>query len=89
MLKILVKSAEVFVKSGISGRTQKPYTIREQLAYVDLGKAFPVEIKLSLPDGRPDAYPVGVYELDPSSFFVGRFGELMVKPVLVAPAQAA
>lgn len=92
MLKIEIKSAEVFVKSGVSAKTGKPYNIRTQEAYAHVydksghPAPYPVRIVLSLPDTGP-AYNPGTYQLDPRCIYVDRFGSLAIaRPVLV-PAQ--
>ena len=61
--------------SGVSG-AGKAYTFYKQSAYVDLGKAYPEEITIN--HNQPsDAYPVGVYTLEMSSFKVEK-GRLQI-----------
>ncbi|PSW68715.1 hypothetical protein C9J41_21510 [Photobacterium sp. GB-50] len=63
----------------IPGKEGKPAkTIYEQTAYAYLGGKFPVEIKLSLSE-EEQAYKVGLYTLDSSSFTVNNFGSLELK----------
>lgn len=76
-----IDSMEVKSRSGISAKTNKPYTMREQFAYLHHGKRYPTEFKLTLEDNQ-HPYPIGKYELDDSSFFVGKFDDLQIKPVL-------
>lgn len=82
MLKIEIKSTEVVNKSGTAARSGKPYSINEQSAYFHQpGKEYPIEINITLQDGQ-NSYAPGFYDLDESSFFVGRFGSLECRPVL-------
>jgi hypothetical protein len=69
-------------RSGVSQRTGKPYTIREQSAYAYLGGAYPQLFKLNLQDGQPP-YSVGKYRLHLNSFEVNRYGNLSVGRVLL------
>jgi len=96
MIKIEVTD-KVTEKSGISSKTQRPYTIREQQAFAHVfekdgtASRYPKEIKLSLRDDTP-AYAAGDYTIAPSSVFVGEFGRMELMPVLVpikAPVRAA
>lgn len=70
-----VKSVDVKEKRG-TGRTGKPYVIREQSAYMDVGKAYPVEVKINLDDLAP--LDPGHYELTRDCFYVQRFGDVGV-----------
>lgn len=95
MLKVVVESEEVREKSGTSPRTQKPYRIREQGAYVYLigkdGKEnrFPTAIRVNLEDDQAP-FKVGEYTLSLSSLYVGRFDSLVVGRVdLIPKAQGA
>lgn len=77
MLKVIIESDKVETRSGISQKG-KPYTIVEQRCYVDLGKRYPVEAKLTLDEGQP-AWQPGEYELDmKGSIYVDRFGSLAI-----------
>ena len=80
MVKVEIQSAEaVTEKSGTSARTQKPYHIREQQAFAHLpGQPYPVQCVVNLEDGEPP-YSPGLYRLADTSFFVGRFGQLMMR----------
>lgn len=79
MNRVEITSANIQTRSGISQRTGKPYTMREQTAwmttYDDFGKAnpYPAEIKLTLGDEQ-EPYAVGAYTMHPGSIYVGRFG---------------
>lgn len=74
MLTFEVKTEEVNEKRGTSPRTGKAYVIREQAAYIDIGKAYPVEVKLGLNDLAP--FKPGVYEIGAQCLYVQRFGEV-------------
>lgn len=75
-MKIFIQSAEVIEKTGVSQKTGKPYSIREQLGYAHIpGKHFPVAIRIPLEDGSAP-YPEGNYLLSDRSFQVGSFDTL-------------
>lgn len=89
---VTIESDKLHVRSGISQKG-KPYTIREQEAYIDLGKRFPVETKLNLDEEQP-AWPPGEYDIDViASLYVDRFGGMAISsnPQLVnhRPLKAA
>lgn len=88
-VKIEVHSDNVDVRSGTSAKG-RPYTIREQFAYVQLGNdPYPTKIKLNLKEGQL-AYRPGHYVLHDSSFYVDQYSNLQVSVALVpAPAQQA
>lgn len=89
MIRIDIESTEVRTKSGISQRTSKPYSIREQTAhYFRQGEKYPDRITVTLGDGQPP-YAVGTYTLHPSSYFVNRYGQLQVQPVLAPVVKQA
>jgi hypothetical protein len=48
-----------------------------QTLYADVGKPFPIEIKMSVPD-HDKGLPVGRYELQPSAFQAGKYGDLEI-----------
>lgn len=81
-----VKSEEVNEKRGTS-RAGKPYIIREQVAYMDIGKAYPVEVKINLNDLVP--FKPGRYELTKECFYVMRFGEVGVDLAKARPVAGA
>ena len=69
----------------------RPVDLREQAAWFHQpGQPYPVPLKLTLPKDQPEPYAVGKYTLDPSSFYVDRFGALNVSPRLkpVPPSPA-
>ncbi len=89
-----VKSTEVTEKRGNARVSGKAYVIREQTAYMDIGKAYPVEVKINLDDLAP--FEVGVYEVTKDCFYVQRFGDVGVDlakarrvPVAAQPARVA
>lgn len=87
-LTVEIQTADFTTKAGNSARTGKPYAIREQVGYVKFSnQPYPVQIKLTLEDNAAP-YAPGKYVLGENSFFVGRFGDLQVRPRLV-PAPAA
>ena len=72
-MKFVIASGEPEVQSGTS-TAGKPYTLRKQTAMLHRGEE---RIRIELTLGRSEqAYAAGTYELDPSSFRVGEFGEL-------------
>jgi hypothetical protein len=76
-MKIEIKSADVNVKSGVSKKNGKPYTIREQVGYLHQeGEAYPVRCVLALED-QQESYAPGVYETA-NELYVGDFGRLAV-----------
>lgn len=90
MLKVIVKSTEVDTRKGNAKRTGKPYEMRTQHAWVDLGKAFPVEVRVTLGDDQAP-FPPGEYTLTPQCFHTNQWNELAVTlqhMQKVAPARA-
>lgn len=76
VVTIEVKSTQVNEKRGTAQRTGKAYVIREQAAYMDMGKAYPVEVKINLDDLAP--FEPGIYAVGPECFYVQRFGDVGV-----------
>lgn len=83
-VKIEVKSNMVDQKT-VKGKDGKEYIIREQAGWVDLGKAYPQEIRIPVEQGK-DAYPSGHYAMDPSCLYVDRFGRLSLGRLRLVPA---
>jgi hypothetical protein len=81
-LAIEIKSASIDERT-ITTKEGKKFEIREQSAWVDLGKAYPQEIDVALEPGAP-AYSVGQYELDPACLYVDRFGKLKLGRIRLA-----
>ncbi len=80
---IEIENTQIVERSGVSERTKKPYTIREQQALMFReGERYPERIKISLDEGA-SPYKPGRYTLHPSSFSVSRFGAMQVRPLLV------
>lgn len=80
---IEVENAQIVTRSGVSERTQKPYTIREQQALMFReGERYPERIKVTLDEGM-SAYPPGRYTLSDASYTVSRFGAIQVRPLLL------
>jgi len=96
-IKIEVSNETVEVRSGVSAKTGKPYSMREQEAYAHTvsrdgsAQKYPQRIKITLGDQQP-AYPVGIYTVAAESFFVDRFDSLslglVLRPLPVAAAQS-
>lgn len=80
MFEVEVSSTRVEERSGV-GSNGKPYRFRTQLGWADLGRRYPVEIKISLPEGV--VYPAGHYTLSLESVDVNGFGELRFARELV------
>lgn len=97
MLKVTVETEAVDVKNGTSAKTGKPYSIREQEAWILMygkdGKPYPhpQKFKLTLDDDQEKPYPLGQYILDPASLYIDRFGQIAIRarlrPAPAAPAQ--
>lgn len=92
-IKIEVASASFETRSGVSARTGKPYSMKEQEAFAytvsrdgELSK-YPQRIKITLNDNQ-GPYPVGFYTVAPESFYVDRFDSLTLGLIL-RPLQAA
>lgn len=97
MIKIEIDSAEVKTKSGVSARTGKPYSMREQKGYAYTcdrdGKPnrHPNTLCITLRDDQ-QPYAPGFYTLSPASFYTNKYDQLEISPVLVpmqAPVKAA
>lgn len=93
MLKVEIDSTSLNERKGISSKTQRPYHLRMQTAYlhiVDLdGKPakYPEKFELML-DSEQAPFPPGFYLLHPSAISVDD-GRLSISPRLVpAPATA-
>ncbi|MCV2216862.1 G5P family DNA-binding protein [Thauera sp. Sel9] len=87
MIKVEISDETVHVKQGISGRTQKPYMIREQegwgFFYAVDGRPHPhpQRVRLTLEDEQAP-YPKGLYVLAPESLFVDRWGQVSIRAKL-------
>jgi hypothetical protein len=80
---IEITSTEYTTRKGTSQRTGKEYSMNEQFAYMHRpNDPYPEKIKLTLDNGQAP-YAAGNYDLHHSSFSVGRFGGIEVRPVLV------
>lgn len=94
MLKIQIETERFETKAGISAKTGKPYSIREQEAcaftYDRDGKPHPhpQRIRLTLDDDQLP-YKIGTYQLCPSSLYVDRFGQIGIRARLRPMAAAA
>lgn len=93
MITVEVTSSQLEEKRGVSARTGKPYSIREQEVWFHTcdksGQPRPHPERGSVvidDDQRP--YPPGRYSICPSSLFMGRFGSLDIR-VRLRPLPAA
>jgi hypothetical protein len=90
-IRIEIESVEVFTKSGTS-KAGKPFSLREQKGQAWLldekgqPRRYPQEIRFIL-EGEQAPYPVGMYALDLSSLYVGRFGNLEVGNLRLSKVQ--
>lgn len=93
MIKIEVSTSVFDQKQGVSARTGKPYSIREQEAWAYLSdrdgklQPHPQRIRITLADGDAPYQP-GMYQLHPSSIYVGDFSQLNIRARL-RPMQPA
>lgn len=93
MLRIEVKSEALSVKEGTS-KAGRPYSIREQTAYVSVPDSMDPttmltqRIAIALDNGQ-QPYKPGVYQLSPTSFEVSRYGSLMVGRVKLLGAASS
>jgi len=94
MLKVQVETTVFDLKQGTSAKTGKPYSIREQEAWMfgygrdGKPQPHPQKIKLTLDDDQ-NPYEVGTYQIDPASLYVDRFGQVAIRVRLRAIAQSA
>lgn len=87
-MKIEVKSADVSVKAGTSKKTGKPYSIREQGAYLFVkDEPYPHRCVLQLDDAQ-EPYAPGIYDTA-DEMRVGSFGRLEVSRGMRLVASAA
>lgn len=91
MIQIEIANGTVNERHGTSNKG-KAYRIREQQGYARVldenGKPgrYPVQCVIGLGDDQ-HPYPVGLYNLDPRSIYVGRFGRLEIGTVRLQPVQ--
>ncbi len=85
---IVVKSANSTART-ITRKDGSKITFVEQTAAVDVGDDFPQPFRLTLDDDQKP-YPPGQYQVCPSSFSVGKYGEHEVgRRVKLLPINAA
>lgn len=80
MIRVEILSEEVFVSRATS-KDGRPLEFHKQEGFVHLGQKYPVRARIRIEPGKP--YAPGVYTLAPSSFWVDRYGELRLNPLLV------
>ena len=74
-IPIEVKSTELLEKLVRSKKDGKEYLIREQTCWVDIGREYPQEIRVSVEAGK-EPYPKGKYLMDPACLYVARYQTL-------------
>lgn len=85
MLKVEIeKDSPVTTRSGVSKVTNQPYSLREQEAWVRIGREVR-RVSIVLPDAAVPHAP-GVYTLSDLSFSVSRYGQLELARSLVLVA---
>lgn len=88
MLKIQIETTVIDTKNGVSAKTNKPYSIREQEAWAYLfsrdgqPNKHPTKIKITLDDDQ-QPYAIGPYVLDLASLYPDRFGQLCIRTRLL------
>uniref|UniRef100_A0AAU8B508 DNA-Binding protein G5P n=1 Tax=Dulem virus 57 TaxID=3145768 RepID=A0AAU8B508_9VIRU len=78
----IFETSRVKERSGVSEKTGKPWNIRTQEAYVNLGGMYPTSFNVRLEEGQPK-YPAGRYLVHPGSFKVSEYGDLKVDNVVL------
>ena len=86
MVRVEIKSTEVAEHSG-TDKAGRPFLIRKQHGYLDVGKAYPVEVAIRLDVGQEPFKP-GFYVLGPRCFYVRQFGEVGCDLSKMEPARA-
>lgn len=87
MIRVEIKSPDVAEHRG-TDKQGRPYLIRKQHGYLDVGKAYPVEVSIRLQDGQA-AFVPGWYELTAECFYVARYGEVGVELSKIKPQRSA
>lgn len=88
-IRIEVKSTNLERRAVTQRSTGKQFTFDEQEAWAHTvdqqgtPHPYPQRIRITLPKGQADAYPVGDYTLHPASFYVGNYGDLAMAVRLV------
>ena len=92
MIKITITSTDIRNMKGLAKASQKPYDLNFQVCWVHTcdrqGNANPYPEKTELMLDKDDkgnviSYPVGDYQLAPSSIQIDRQGNMDLRPVLV------
>lgn len=78
-IEIVAGANEVESRNVTDKQTGAIKAFYNQYGYAHLGGAYPVKMKIPL-SSPVDAYPVGEYQLDLSSFRIGRFDALEINP---------
>src|SRR5690348_5055854 len=86
-MQIRIVAAEVFSRQVKSNKTGQTYLFREQMAVaVIAGDSSPCKVSL---DDKQSAYPVGLYEVLESSFYVDRDRNIALGRLQLRPAAEA
>ncbi len=84
VMKLIIEVHSTFIheRSGTSAK-QRPYTLREQEVWVQIGDApYPQKSKVMLDEGQAP-YAVGKYSLHERSFSIGQYDRLECRPFLI------
>lgn len=73
-MRIEVKDAAVTTRSG-TGKNGKPYSFREQRAWVHLGKAYPSEVSIRLSEDQAP-FSLGEYQVHDGCYWIDRWGKV-------------
>lgn len=91
MLRVEVKDTRIEKASGV--KDGKTWASFKQSAWLHLGKAYPLEVKIRLKDKDGECteqpFPVGEYAIGPECFWVDRFGNVVVDLKKMQPVKAA
>lgn len=78
-ITVEIRNDEVRRKEGVSARTGNGYVIREQAGFIHLPQEpYPQRCSLTLDDEAPPYQP-GIYVLSDSSYYIGRFDQVMLR----------
>ena len=91
-MKIEIRDQKVENFSGTSSKTGKPFSMNKQEGYCHMdGQPYPQRIEITL-DDKSTGFPPGMYQMEETSFYVNRFGQLSIgtlklKRIADLPAQ--
>lgn len=88
-IHIEIFSPKITIREGVSQKTGKPYKLFEQFGYVHkVDEPYPEQIKFTV-DNQACAYPVGLYKINPDSYFVDVYKNLSIRLSLIPLAAEA